>query len=399
MDKMKILLVSPVYEPSSYGGVKAHVTSLSRALADKGHQVTVYTSNAYDRRSNLPVKGEVRLHGVRVVYFENRFPRQHWFTPSMCRIINREMPTFDIVHLHHNYTFQNLVAYRSARRFHTPFVFSPHGTLVPHGRSRLKKALYNALCGNGIRKDAGRIIAISPLEVQQCVESGMGIEKLELIPQAVDCSPYEHLPSGEIFRSAHGIGHSELVILFLGRLHEIKGLDILLHAFRRLIETSPDAKLVIAGPDFGYLGRVKQLVRELSLDSKVMIPGGLFGASKLEALAAADIFVLSSRYETYSVAALEASASGIPVVATDRCGNAAFVKDHGGIVVPYSQEDLAAALKRLAENPDLRAALGTEGRIRVKELHSWPVVINRIEAIYTAVLRERAGAGVRSGHE
>jgi len=384
---MNILLVTPVFAPSSFGGVKTHVTDLSRALSKRGHAVTVYTSNAYNSKTNLDIKGETKLGQVRVIYFENRFPRKYWFTPSLAPFMRKEIEGFDIVHLHHHFTFQNIVAHHYARRCEVPFVFSAHGAAIRIMRSHLKKLVYDILFGNSIIANASKLIAVAPKEKAHYMKRGVPANKIEIIPHALHLDAFELLPDKNTFREEHGIRRNDRVILFLGRLHEIKGLDLLLCSFRRLVEHFRNIKLVIVGPDFGYRAKVTELIERMNLNSSVVLTGGLFGRDKLQAYAAADIFVLPSRYEVFGIAALEASACAIPVVITNRCGYADLIQGEAGIVIPCSESHLTEALRELLTDRQERVELGSQGKRLVKERHSWAVAVEQIEAVYADAIR------------
>ena len=106
------------------------------------------------------------------------------------------------------------------------------------------------------------------------------------------------------------------ILLFLGRLNKIKGLDTLVIAFKQVIEESKNVILVIAGPDDGYLDSLKNLVCSLKISDNVLLVGPLYGDDKLAAYVDADVYVLPSTYETFPVTILEAYACSKPVIAS-----------------------------------------------------------------------------------
>ncbi len=142
-----------------------------------------------------------------------------------------------------------------------------------------------------------------------------------------------------------------------------------------------DSKLVIVGPDDGYLPALKKLIKELKIEDKVLFTGPLYGKKKLEAYVDADVYVLPSIYETFPIAVLEAWACGIPVVLSDACGIARWAGGKIGIVIPTDVERLKDALREVLMNnrryKDKVKKTGTE----LLNL-SWQRIAEKFEEIY-----------------
>jgi glycosyltransferase involved in cell wall biosynthesis len=186
------------------------------------------------------------------------------------------------------------------------------------------------------------------------------------VPEPV--SPDASIPTAESW-----LADGALRCLFLGRIAESKGLDILLSAFRDVLQEIPQARLMIAGPDErGYAAVVERLIREHGLTQVVTMPGLLDDAQKQLALERAAVFVLSSRHEGMSVAVLEAMREGVPVVMTRGIGLAGDVERHGaGIVTAPESSEVAAALIRLLPSVETRQRLGQNGRVLALERYRW----------------------------
>jgi len=133
-------------------------------------------------------------------------------------------------------------------------------------------------------------------------------------------------------------------VLFLGRIHKIKGIDILVKAFAKLIDKLDGVRLVIVGPDDGYLGELEALIKALKIEDSVLISGPLYGRDKLEAYVDAYVYVLPSRYETFPMSILEAVACGTPLILTENCGIAEYFRDKAGLVVKTDSHSLQEAL-------------------------------------------------------
>ena len=165
-------------------------------------------------------------------------------------------------------------------------------------------------------------------------------------PNGVDLAEFVNLPQRGAFRNRYsGIGDRPIV-LFLGRLHYKKGLDLLIPAFAS--GTSGEVMLVIAGPDGdGYQAKIERLVDLYKLNDRVLFTGMLYGRERIEALADADLFVLPSYQENFGIAVVEALSAGCPVLVSDKVNIHKQITDAGvGGMVPTRVDSLAMALTR-----------------------------------------------------
>jgi glycosyltransferase involved in cell wall biosynthesis len=178
-------------------------------------------------------------------------------------------------------------------------------------------------------------------------------------------------------------------LLFVGMLSERKGVEDLLAA---LVELLPlDWTLdVVGGEEFpGARRRIEARSRDLGLESRVRFRGPLYGADKLELLHASDIFVLPSHSESFGIANLEAMAAGLAVVSTRTGAIPEYIADgeHGLLVRPGDVAGLAAALRRVLSDPELRSRLGDAARHRAAD-YDWSHVAAALAAVYDEVLSE-----------
>ena len=353
---MKILHVVPFFAPV-FGGSVEVAYHLCRELAGKGHDVTLYTS---DYRLDRPYAAS--LKGVRVCSFKTSWNWSNLYvTPDMVGAARREVSGFDVVHLHHFRTFQNVAVARHAERCGVPCVLQAHGTVLRIVERQRLKRLFDLAFGYRLLRSSRKVIAVAGIEVEQYKAMGVDSERIEMVPNAIDPSEYVDLPARGGFRRNHGIGEEEKVILFLGRIHKSKGIDLLARAYSGLSSTLPKSRVVIVGPDDGYVARLRQLVSELGIQDRVMILGSLYGKDKLAAYVDADVYVLPSTDEIFGLTVLEALMCGTPVIATDRCGVSPWLDNRGGVVVPFDPEALRGALESMLADPDARQRFGCRG--------------------------------------
>lgn len=389
---MKILQVIPYFFLSWAGGRPVElIYNLSKSLLDRGHQITVYTTDAFNAKRRFGFRTELlNLEGIKVYEFRSLSGKliggHHiYFSPAMIPAMSREIGGFDVVHLHEYRTFQNILAHHYARKHGVPYVLQAHGSLPRIISKKGLKQTYDRLWGYRLLKDASRVIAVTGAEAEQYKGFGVSEPKIEVIPHGLDLSLFDNLPEKGEFRTKYGYSAQEKIILYLGRIHEIKGLDLLAKAFTDICKDVNDVKLVIVGPDDGYLPTLKKLVSALGINNRTLFTGPLYGREKLAAYVDADVYVLSSYYEIFSITVLEALACGTPVIVTDRCGLAEVVDGQAGIVVSPDKDKLSSALMSLLTESGQRQEFGERGKSLVREKFDWKIIAGRLEKVYQSI--------------
>jgi glycosyltransferase involved in cell wall biosynthesis len=210
-----------------------------------------------------------------------------------------------------------------------------------------------------------------------------GVEKtnIKVIPNGLRLSQFERLPARGAFRARYEIESGERIILFLGRIHKTKGLELLLRAFCRLQKALPDVRLAIVGPDGGYLRKVREDIGHLGITDKVLLTGPLYAAAKLQAYVDADAYVLPSSYDTFPLSAIEACACGIPTIVTNRCGVADAI-ERAVCVVDYNESQLQSAMYSVLTDAGLRERMKREGPAMVSECCDIRKIAHDMEKLY-----------------
>jgi glycosyltransferase involved in cell wall biosynthesis len=381
---MKILQVTPAFVPSEFGGIKIQSYYLSRELVKRRHDVTVFTSNARNSRANLDRKGRYDVDGIKVAYFNNYLPNPHllmFFTPGIIGALRDGLREYDIVHVHSIRTFPSMVTHHYCAKYGMPYVISPHGSLPQIDNRVFLKKVYDYIHGNKVLRGASRLIATTDIEAEQFRRFGIEAGKIVPSSNGIDTGEFDHLPERGTFRNSYNIKEKK-IILFLGRIHKIKGLDILAAAFAELLRDGEDARLIIAGQDYGYRDELKKTLSMLRVENMVTFTGYLSGRAKIEAYVDADVYVLPSVYESFSTTVLEALACGTPVIVTDRCYIAGVINGQAGLVVPYDVEKLRNALQQMLEDDKMRRQLGERGGWLVREQFNWEKIAEQIELVY-----------------
>ena len=381
---MKVLHVVASLSPT-WGGPVPVVKGLTEAMAREGLNVTVFAPVVQGS-----LHGVVQLEGVRVRLFKQNLLSGIWraYSSELAEALHREIERFDVVHIHEIWHHPHFVAYRAARKAKKPFIITVHGALEPWclNYKALKKKVYAALIQRRILNGAAAIHAITQEEVKHIRAFGVN-RPIFTIPNGINPEEFSELPPGEEIEKLYPELQGKKVVLFLGRIHPKKGLDLLARAFGHVARECKDAHLLIVGPDErGYRSEVERLLTSEGVVEKVTFTGMLTGREKLAALSRADIFVLPSYSEGFSMAILEALACGLPVIITRQCHFPDVAEARAGIVIDPDSAQLARAIAKLMDDPKLREEMGNNGRRLVMDRFTWDRIVDRIIGLYQRVL-------------
>jgi glycosyltransferase involved in cell wall biosynthesis len=391
---LRITFVIPYFYPAwEFGGQPRSAYELAKALVQRGHRVKVLTtdSGGMSRLRETGVKGRYHVEGIDIVYYRNLSNwlayRYRFFWPArMLREFVSETESSDILHIHELRSTVSVFAQRTARRLSIPYVLSGHGGLRPLGRPTAK-AVYDNLWGRDILNHAAAVIAISPLEETDATKMGVETRRIHRLPNIVAINDYQTLPQPGSFRKSWSLPSGK-IILFLGRLHRLKGADLLIEAFSRL-NPANNTYLVIAGPDDGQEHELRQAVCKLNLDSRVRFTGFLDLNSKKAAFVDASVVVLPSRNEVFAITAVEALACGTPVLLSSACGLYPLPEPEGSVTFFKSEDvdNLTATLAALIrDGRNSEAALG--GAEFVARSFGPDEIGHKAEQIYMSILSQ-----------
>ena len=365
------------------GGATSVVSGLAVSLLGQGVVSDMVTTVPAGRRENQaefswPVRSfpEGRLKTIWPAY-----------APGMMNYLDSVVSSYDLVHIHELWHFPQFAGARAARKAATPYVVSPHGELSAWamGHKSWKKGFYWRALQKRILHRAAMIHTLSDGETGDVRRLGL-ITPVGLVANGFDPTEYNQLPAADVFIRLHPEVSGKQMVLFLGRLHAIKGLDLLAQAFGAVAEEHPNAWLVIAGPDDGYRDTLERLLAVNNVLDRTTFTGFISGEEKLAALSNASIFVLPSYSEAQSVAVLEGMASGLPIVATQTCGVPELADSGGGFLIPPNSGELTTALDRLLSDESLRERMGIEAKKLAFTSYTWSQAAERMAGLYRRVI-------------
>jgi glycosyltransferase involved in cell wall biosynthesis len=382
---VRILHVVPIYLPAvRYGGLVFGVHNLCRALAARGHEVHVFTTNIDGPGiSSAPIGTPVDLNGVQIRYFACPMVRRLCWTPALYQALRQEIGRLDIVHLTSVFRWPTWAAARAARNAGVPYVLSPQGMLVKDliaRRNQLAKLAWIHLIERFNVEQATALHLTSRLEWTELARFGWQLPRVAVIDNPIDEPSIEN---GKIAPDVEVITSEQPLVLFFGRLSWKKGLDRLLRAFAR---TTDGILAVVGTDDENFAPRLRKLAADLRIADRVRIlPRTVMGPEKERLFAASQLFVLPSYSENFGNTVLEAMRRDVPVVVTPEMGAAEIVQKSGaGLVVPGDLEPLSSALRLLMSDLGLARSMGEAGRQAAAPLTS-DYVAAQMEKLYSSL--------------
>lgn len=367
---MHILHVTPAYYPATYwGGPIFSECDLNNALAGlPGVELQILTTDSagplLSQRLDATRLNMKELYPNHIVHFTRRI-----FRSSTSLELLMKLPALvnwaDIVHLHAIYSFPTIPTLLACRIFGKPLVWSPHGALqeaqkFKHARKKRLKNIWNFLCNSLLHPDQTVLHATSVEEREYSLPS-LSRARAVVISFGVDTPPTlpkrDYCPNGE------------LRLLFLSRLHRIKGLENLLDAMVDLKDLK--ISLLICGTgDEVYVSNLQQRAHRLDLlDGRVHFLGHVDGESKKSAFMNADVFVLPSYSENYGIAVAEALSYGVPVIVSRGTPWQKIEEKNCGLWVENDPKSLVQAIRNIRQM-DL-AGMGARGWQWMMDDFSW----------------------------
>lgn len=377
---MKILRIIPSLDALD-GGPTTAAIGMSTALARAGADVTQVTTVRREETS-LPDGAAVEDNGVTYRRFRRSFPGTYKYSRGLGQWVRAHTAGFDIVHVEALFSYTTIPGCRSAMRERVPYVLAPLGSLNEWSQRHhaWKKRPYYSLIERKHLEGAAALHANSRSEAEALVKAGFG-DKTRIIPLGVD------VPEAVAPRKPNDVFH----IVFLSRLHPIKGLPLLFEAVAGARSDGVPVRLTVAGGgDAAYESELRSLAASLGIAQYVSFVGHVAGREKDMLFKSADLFALTSYQESFGLAILEAMAYGIPVLVTDRGGIVDDVRRAGaGEVVATDVTEIRTALLGLTRSPARLRELGKAARELAMRSYSWDHTAAGLLELYEEIVGRR----------
>ena len=389
---MKVLHVIPSLSPF-LGGPTTVVINLVKALLNNGIEAQIVTTNHNGSKPlDVPLYQKIEYKQVPVWFLPYFSPpmKEFIFSPALTKWLWQNIKNYDILDNHYLFSYTPSCAAAIARWHNIPYTIRTQGQLTPWAltQSKRKKQIYSMLVERHNLNHAAAIHCTSDTEAQDVRKYGikapiiklpLGVEQVDINPQAV----------GQL-HSVYSISPHTPIILFLSRLCHNKYPDMLIKALSLINADSLDFHLLMAGtgePD--YVNYLKQLVISLNLTNRVTFTGFVQNEQKNLLLQSADLFVLPSVSENFSIATAEAMAAGIPVVVTPGVQLASeIIAANAGYTVEQNVNALHIAISDLLTSPKLRQQLGENGRRLACSRYCPNQIASNLARAYSAIIHK-----------
>ncbi|WP_194816158.1 D-inositol-3-phosphate glycosyltransferase [Nocardia sp. XZ_19_385] len=409
---------SPLAQPGmgDAGGMNVYVLQTALQLARRGIEVEIFTRAT---SSNMPPVQEaapgVLVRNVVAGPFEgldkHELPTQLCpFTAEVLRQEARHLPGYyDLVHSH--YWLSGQVGWLARDRWRVPLVHTAHTLAAVKNRALAEgdcpEPATREIGEKQIVVEADRLVANTAEEARQLIELyGAEARHIDIVPPGADLGRYH--PGDKLrARAALGLRPDEQIVAFIGRIQPLKAPDVLIRAAAVLLDEDPQRNLrvlIVGGPSGTGLERPDSLIRlaaELGIADHVTFLPPQPPDRLVEVYRAADLVAVPSHNESFGLVAIEAQASGTPVLAADVGGLSTAVR-HGetGLLVPgHYIPDWAAALGSLLDDPN-RLRRMSAGAVRHARNFSWEHTADGLLASYSAALGDfHAALAHREGHD
>jgi glycosyltransferase involved in cell wall biosynthesis len=390
---MNILFITPYYKPASvYGGPVQAIAALCEGLQTTGASVTVFTTTANgDNQFNATTNGPVYVDGVLVRYFSLELNGAGCFyAPSLGKTVMVQASQFDIMAINTLWSYPLWPSAIACFRANVPYVLSVHGQLNTWAlaKKNFKKRLYLNVAGKYFINHANGIHCTDKSEAEFVARLGYKSHAF-VIPHSIHTSEHRSGDNINTWRQRFEIPLDAFVLFFLGRITNIKRPDIAVDVLHAVLASGLNAHLLIAGPDDnGMEGKLQVQAQELGCSNRVHFVGLLEKDEVISALAEVDLLLMPSQIqENFGMSALEALASGVPVLVSPGIPVGKWAQAAGaGRVAQCTSDDFAQTAIEILSQPQMLKAMGKNGRRLAQDRFDTSVIARQTLEQYQAII-------------
>ena len=373
---MNILEVIP-YFTFARGGDVAVCYNLTRQFTDKGHDVTILTTNFEYNKEDTDTIDNLQMVNVDYKFNFALFI----YSPQMKKWLDENIKNFDIIHMHELRSYQNIVVMEYAKKYNIPYIIQPHASTPTNVGQSLFKKLFDVFFGNKLMQNASHIIAVSDYEAKY--DKLMTNAPVEVVYNGMNVDEFENIDSYDTF--LEGIPY----ILYVGRLDSLKGINYIIEAFAQLPDEFREYKLVIAGKISDYKKTLDEIITKYDIKDRVIFTGFVDEADKNAIYRDAKLFVNPVKYMGgVALTVFESILAGTPVVVTRQSGEV-IEKIDAGIIVEYADiEQLKDAIITSLTDTKLTQRQLENGQNYIKNNLQWCDVADHILEIYEKYIKK-----------
>jgi glycosyltransferase involved in cell wall biosynthesis len=373
MQKLHIIQATAYYPPH-LGGMENCAREISEKLSQKGNIVEVFTSNIDCKNSIFK-----SVKNLKVNYLESYEVAHTPIIPSLF-IALMKIPKNSIIHLHVAQAFVPEIVWLVSKIRKIPYIAHMHLDVGPSGKLGFMLPIYKKFLLGNILHSASRVIVPTKDYVSLIIRKyKISNKKIVIIPSGVDLDNFK--PSKEKHVNSYKL-------LFVGRLSIQKNIPLLIKSFKRVVNNGIDnISLSIVG-NGEEKDEIIDLIKRKKLEGKIIMHGALRGRKLYQMYKDSDIFILTSRAESFGIVLLEAMASGLPIIASNIPGIRNVIENgKTGLLVVPTEENFTKAIELLTSDNELRVKLIKNG-LKESKKYDWNTISTTLEGIYKEVLNE-----------
>jgi N-acetyl-alpha-D-glucosaminyl L-malate synthase BshA len=364
--KMKITIIVPAFPPKVLGGTEIATYNIAKYLGKRGHEVHIITQINVEQLKGVEEEKfyvhsikfkKIPLLGIMIFWIKVLFTLKK-IKPDIIHAQNLDMGVGGVL----------------AKLFlKIPYVVYGRGTDV------YSPWIFKKTISKIIIKNAGAAITLT--EDMKKEMTKIYSRDISVIPNGLDINKFNNLSKENIRRSMN-ISNDEKIIIFVGRLHPIKGVEYLIESMDFIRQNDVKTKLIIVGDGVGRK-KLEKLVNKFDLSKNVLFVGIISNEDIPKYLTLSDILVLPSLKEGFPNILLEAMASGLPIVATNVGGIPEIIKngENGFLVEPKNPKAISEKVLSLFENNEIRRMIIEKNREDAKK-YNWENITEKLEEKY-----------------
>lgn len=399
---MRILFVN--FNMGGFAGDTSQAQFIIKGLQKMGHEVLwvvtdgeVFYFDKEKQKSYAPIRQKlldsrgkiVDINGMRVFPVHCITNKFGLFCPSAAKVARQIIKNYDIVYATNWYYHLGMVFSKIAHECNIPFVISAMASLQEKARSLKKRQKWIAdqLYTKQMIAHAEGFHSVGETETSEYVRLGADPTKIYRIDHSMMLDNFKIKKRTGILEKI-GVNKNTRYIICIGRIDPKKGLEILLHAFAKLLKTHRDVILVIAGTGSNdYVHKIKELARDLNIDNNVKFTGFVTDDEKLELLESAKLFISTSHSDITPVASVEALLMGLPVILTKSCDFPAVDEYKAGILVDSDADSVLNALVRMLDDESLLSEFSQNTKKLISDQFLLETNLKKYEQMFLDVIQ------------
>jgi glycogen(starch) synthase len=382
---MKIGTLTWEYPPRVVGGIARHCEGLAKALVHQGHDVHLFTldfpgSPSYEEMDGIKVyRAATELGHPNFLTWVLLF--NHFLGKKMAEVSHQV--NFDLMHVHDWLAAFSGISFKHYMK--KPMVLTVHSTEVGRAQGLHSPDSFSI---DGIEwwatYEADKVIVCSQsMKDEICGHFNLPLEKVDVIPNAIDASHYQISVDRGSVRQRYGVGWGEKLVLCVGRLVPQKGIEYFIRAIPSIASRFPEAKFIIVGEGWSR-DALEAEARATGHRNKIRFTGFVSDKEVVNLMTSADVLVVPSIYEPFGIVALEGMATGVPVVAS-QVGGLAEVIEHdrtGVFVYPRSPDSIAWGIGKVLSDSGYAKWLTGNAKDKLEKDYSWEAVAKKTVKVY-----------------